>query len=290
MFPWEIVMANRRSAFATWSMLITALWLTAPPATAQTATPDPEIIRLLTRGDVALPYLLLRNAPPPKIVAVLLSGGYGLLRLRQHEGEITIDPAGVEFLVKSRESFVDDETAVALVDAPSDQVGLGLTPRFRKSDKHLTDLGALVGDLRGRFPNARIALVGNSLGTISAAYGAIALADKIDAVVLSATVFEWLPGSWRLLSDSNLSGFEFSSISAPILVVHHADDRCVGTPFSSVAKLEGKYPLLVVHGGEPVRDNGCGPLGPHGYLGREESVVSEIKNWLHGRPARSELH
>lgn len=268
-------------------MLLAVLWF-ATPTTAQ-ATP-PEIVRLMTRGDVVLPYLLLRNEPPPKVVAVLLSGGYGLLRLRQDEGGIAIDPAGVEFLVKSRETFVDDETAVALVDTPSDQVGIGLTPRFRKGGKHLDDLGALVSDLRGRFPNARIALVGNSLGTISAAYGAVALSEKVDAVVLSATVFEWLPASWRMLSDSNLSGFAFSSIPAPLLFVHHADDRCVGTPFSSVAKLEGKYPLLVVHGGEPVRDNGCGPLGPHGYLGREEPVVGEIKNWLHGRPVRTELY
>lgn len=280
-------MAARLSKLAPWSMFLAVLCFAS--ATTAQAVP-PEVVRLVTRSNVALPYLLLRNDPPPKVVAILLSGGYGLLRLRQDEGGISIDPAGVEFLVKSRASFVDDETAIALVDAPSDQAGLGLTPRFRKGDKHLADLDSLVGDLKARFPHARIALVGNSLGTISAAYGAVALRGKIDAVVLSATVFEWLPGTWRQLSDSNLSGFAFSSIPAPLLFVHHADDRCVGTPFSSITKLEGKYPLLVVHGGEPVRDNGCGPLGPHGYLGREDQVVGEIRNWLHGRPVQAELH
>lgn len=280
-------MAARLFTHASWSLLLTVLCL-APPVIAQTV--PPEIVRLVTRNDAVLPYLILRNEPPPKVVAVLLSGGYGLLRLRQEEGGIAIDPAGVEFLVKSKESFVDDETTVALVDTPSDQASIGLTPRFRKSDKHVADLSTLVGDLKTRFPHARIALIGNSLGTISAAYGAVALRDMVDAVVLSATVFEWLPGSWRLLSDSNLTGFDFSSISTPLLFVHHADDRCVGTPFSSIAKLEGKYPLVVVHGGEPVRDNGCGPRGPHGYLGREDSVVGEIKNWLHGRPVRANLN
>ena len=121
------------------------------------------------------------------------------------------------------------------------------------------------------------------------AYAGKSFGKEVDGVVLTASVFDWAPATWRLLNDSNLSDFDFSQISSPLLIVHHADDRCVATPFSSAVKYQGKYPLLVVQGGDPVRDNGCGPLGPHGFLGREDAVVTEIKNWIYGRPFNADL-
>jgi len=36
-------------------------------------------------------------------------------------------------------------------------------------------------------------------------------------MVLTASVFEWAPPPWRLLHDSNLSGFDFSQISMPFI-------------------------------------------------------------------------
>jgi len=43
-------------------------------------------------------------------------------------------------------------------------------------------------------------------------------------------------------------------------------------------RFAGKYPLISVKGGDPVRDNGCGPLGPHGFMGREEPVATLVKD------------
>ena len=59
--------------------------------------------------------------------------------------------------------------------------------------------------------------------------------------------------------------------------------------YSAAEKLADRYPLIVVRGGEPVGDNGCGPMGPHGFLGREEAVATEIRNWMHGRPYRKQI-
>lgn len=250
----------------------------------------PELVQLKPRGDSTQSYWLLHEDAPAKAVAVLLSGGYGLLKLRQTESGIAWDQSGAEFLVNSRERFLDKETAVAIIDTPSDEWSIGLTPRFRKSDKHVSDIRAVVEDLGTRFHGAKIFLVGNSMGSISASYVGAALGKKIDGVVLTSSVFEWSPASWRFLYDSNLSDFDFARIQVPLLIVHHADDKCVATPFSSAQRFAGKYPLLVVRGGDPVRDNGCGPLGPHGFLGREEAVVSEIKKWMHGRPTNPELN
>ncbi len=248
-----------------------------------------EIVRLKTRGDVEQAYWLLYQAAPVRVVAVLFTGGFGLLKLRSTDSGVAWDKKGISYLVLNKDLFIDSETAVAIVDAPNDQWSIGYTPKFRKSDAHSTDVGNIVKDLRARFPQAKMFLVGTSQGTTSAAYTGKALGNEIDGIVLTASVFEWAPSSWGYLSDSNLSDFDFSKISAPLLIVHHVDDRCVATPYSAAEKLAGRYPFISVRGGDPAQDKGCGPRGPHGFLGREAQVATEVKNWMHGRPYKTEI-
>jgi len=59
---------------------------------------------------------------------------------------------------------------------------------------------------------------------------------------------------------------------------------------TSAAELADRFQLITVKGGTPVQDNGCGPMGPHGFLGREQAVAAEIKNWMHGRPYLNTIH
>jgi pimeloyl-ACP methyl ester carboxylesterase len=265
--------------------LIGALPAHGQPSIAEEA----EVIRLKTRGEIEQAYLLLQRRSPVKVVAVLFTGGFGLLKFRGSGAGIAWERQGNSFLVINKDRFVDDATAVAVVDAPSDQQEFGYTPKVRKSPEHATDVRGVVNDLKDRFPGARVFLLGTSQGSTSAAHAGVALGREIAGVILSASVFAAAPASWRLLHDPNLSDFDFARIQAPLLIVHHVDDRCVATPYSAAEKLAGRHPLIVVSGGEPVRDNGCGPLGPHGFLGREEAVAAEIMNWMHGRPYRKAI-
>lgn len=261
-----------------------------PQGIAQPARADhAEIVRLATRPNVEQAYLLLRQAPSPKAVAVLITGGYGLLKLEGADNDIRWNPQGSSYVVINRLQFLDDETAVAIVDVPTDQWSIGATPKFRKSAEHATDLRAVVADLKTRFPGARIFLVGTSQGSTSAAFVGKALGREIDGVALTASVFAWAPASWGFLSDSNLSDFDYAQIEVPLLIVHHRDDPCPITPYPPAAGLGAKYPLITVTGGLPVQDKGCGPRGPHGFLGREREVAVEILNWMHGRPYRREI-
>lgn len=251
---------------------------------------ESEIVKLKSRGDVVQPYLLMREAGTPKTVVVLVSGGFGLLKFRFAESSVQWEDKAADFLVRNKDRFLDHETAVAIMDAPSDQMNPGFTPKFRKSAEHMKDLQAVVSDIKSRLPGAKLVLIGNSQGSTSVAYAGYILGKAVDGVILTASVFDWAPPAWRLLHDSNLSDFDFSKIASPLLIVHHADDRCVATTYSSAAKLAGIHPFITVKRGETVQDNGCGPLGPHGFLGREEPVVTEIKNWIHGRPYKAEIH
>lgn len=273
---------RRAGLVGVWS----AMFIVATPVAFATHS---ELVRLRPRTDVVQSYLLIRESEPVKAVAVLVSGGFGLLKFRADDGGVRYDESVADFLVRNKEKFLDRETAVAIVDVPSDQLNYGYTPKFRKSAAHMDDMRAVVDDLRQRLPGAKVFLVGNSQGSTSAAYAAKTLGKALDGVVLTAAVFDWAPAAWRLLHGSNLSDFDFSAVARPVLIVHHADDRCIATPFTSAVKHEGKMPLIVVRGGEPVRDNGCGPLGPHGFLGREAAVIDEIKNWMHARPNQTEI-
>lgn len=250
---------------------------------------ESEIVKLKSRGGVVLPYLLIKEAEPARAVILLVSGGFGLLKFRSAESGVQWEEKSADFLVRNKDRFLDFETAVAIMDAPSDQMDHGYTPKFRKSTEHMEDLRVVVSDIRSRVPNAKVILIGNSQGSTSVAYAGKVLGKEVDGVILTASVFDWAPPAWRLLHDSNLSDFDFSQIASPLLIVHHADDRCVATTYSSAAKLAGKYPFIKVKGGEAVRDNGCGPLGPHGFLGREESVITEIKNWIHGKSHKAAI-
>ena len=257
---------------------------------ATTYATEPEIVNLKSRGEVSQPYLLMRDTGTPRAVMVLVSGGFGILKFRVADSSVQWEEKAADFLVRNKDRFLDHETAVAIIDVPSDQMSPGYTPKFRKSAEHMNDLQAVIRDIKSRLPDTKLVLVGNSQGSTSGAYAGKALGKEVDGTILTASVFDWAPPAWRLLHDSNLSDFNFSGITSPLLIVHHADDRCVATTFSSAKKLAGKYPFITVRGGEAVQDNGCGPLGPHGFLGREEQVITEIKNWIHGRPYKSEIH
>lgn len=280
-------LSRRRSILACCCVALALIG--ALPAQGQPSTTQAEIVRLKTRGEIEQAYLLLQRRTPAKVVAVLFTGGFGLLKLRAVDGEIAWDRKGNSFLVINKDRFADDATAVAVVDAPSDQQEFGYTPQVRKSAEHAVDVRAVVNDLKARFPAARIFLIGTSQGSTSAAWAGAALGKEITGVILTASVFAAAPASWRLLHDPNLSDFDFARFQVPLLIVHHVDDRCVATPYSAAEKLADRYPLIVVRGGEPVRDNGCGPLGPHGFLGREKAVAAEIMNWMHDRPYKKAI-
>lgn len=278
------LMSNLLRCIAAWIGAILGFLITPIAFASQS-----ELVQLRPRSDVVQAYLFIRENEPVKAVAVLVSGGFGLLKFRSTDSGIQYDESVADFLVRNKEKFLDREIAIAIIDVPSDQLSYGYTPKFRKSDAHAEDLKAVVKDLKQRAPGAKIFLIGNSQGSTSVAYAGKALGKEVDGVILTAAVFEWAPAAWRLLHDSNLSNFDFSVVPVPALIVHHADDRCVATPFSAAAKYEGKVPLMIVRGGDPVRDNGCGPMGPHGFLGKEDTVINEIKNWMHARPYQSEI-
>jgi pimeloyl-ACP methyl ester carboxylesterase len=252
------------------------LLLVAAPAVCYAAE---DVVTLPTRDGVKLTYLLLQDtSAPPKAVVVAFVGGTGAIGLakRSESGPVQFGP-GANFLVRIRDELVDAEIAEAIVDAPSDKLPQGMDDAFRLGREHLADIRALIVDLKQRYPDAKIYLVGTSRGTISAAALAAKLGDSVQGVALSSSV-----------TNSNkvgeaLSRFDFKTIRIPLLFIHHRDDACSISPYHNVERISNKESLISVSGGDSPQSGPCEPMSPHGYFGRDAPVVKALKNWMLGR-------
>lgn len=254
------------------ALLISTTRLYAQPVSA-------EIVKLATRPEVTQQYLIIKEGSP-KAVALLFTGGDAPLKFTGTYPNITWSSYGSSYVVRARMHFRDPDTAVVLIDSASDMWERAQDQHFRQSIAHLNDVRQVVADIKTRLPRTKIYLIGTSMGTVSAAHNGKALGKEIDGVVLTSSIFE---------GNRTLGYFDFSEYPVPLLFVHHVDDPCKWTPYWPVKKLADKYPVIEVRGGEAVRDSGCGPMGPHGFLGLEKEVAIEIKNWIHVRPHKKQI-
>ena len=254
------------------------LWLVSFAGTARAQ----EIVTLSTRPGVTQSYLLDQVPANPLEIGVLFPGSGGLIQLRQEKGRIEFSPDN--FLVRARSEFTRRGVIAAIVDAPSDQQrNWGMSDEFRLGEDHFKDISAVVDDLGKRFPGSPQFLIGISRGTISAAAVSARLGPMPAGVVLTSTMFRQA-GARSKEPGPGLSRFDFASIKAPLLFVHHAGDQCGSTPYGDAARLADKYPLISVLGGKPPESGPCDPLSAHGYFGKESETVEQIVNWMLKKP------
>jgi hypothetical protein len=241
-----------------------------------------EMITLSTRPNVTQSYFLTSRPKNLQAIGILFPGSGGLINLRTENGQAKFSQGN--FLVRSRVEFVKRGVAAAIVDAPSDQQGgWGMTDEFRLGDQHLTDISAVIEDLEKRFPGVPLFLLGTSRGTTSAAALGARLGQRVAGVVLTSTVFRPAPRRSKE-PGPGLSKFEFATVRAPLLFVHHVSDQCELTLYSDAARLSEKYPLISVFGGSPPQSGPCDAFSQHGYLGKESETVEQIVNWMLKRP------
>ncbi len=149
----------------TWIALLMLASVAGPCVAAE------EVITIPTRSGVTLSYLLGQDkTASPKVVVVSFVGGLGAIGLerRAQKGAVKFGPTA-NFLVRIKDQMTDAEIADVIVDSPSDQLPDGMSDRFRLGSEHAADIRALIGNLKQRFPGAKVFLLGTSRGTISAA-------------------------------------------------------------------------------------------------------------------------
>jgi hypothetical protein len=263
--------------------LLACLWFLSSVASASAQ----EIVTLVTRLTVSQAYFIASLPKNLQAIAVLFPGAGGMIRLRQEQEGIKFDSDN--FLVRSQTEFTKRGVVAAVLDAPSDQQsGWGMTDEFRLGTDHFRDIAVVVGDLKKRFPEKPLFLIGTSRGSISAAALGARFGQEVSGAVLTAAMFRQT-GRQSREPGPGLSRFDFGTIRIPVLLVHHVGDQCNATPYSGAARLSDKYPLITVAGGSPPQPGPCDPLSAHGFLGKESETVEEIVNWMLKKPFRRDV-
>jgi hypothetical protein len=205
----------------------------------------------LEKSGETVPYILNYNNLSPSYVLILFPGGSGVVDPHMEDGKL-VYKAKNNFLLRARNYFVDDEFVTVSTNSTQS------TERIQ----------AIIGDLKKRFPTARIYLIGTSKGTYDTMRLAEYLSDKI-------------AGEIHTSSLQSISFFDAKKYANRHLIVHHRDDSCKSTPFSAAEHSHKSYgnDFIIMEGGISVGDP-CEPFAHHGYNGIEKETVDSIKKWI----------
>ena len=251
--------------------------------------PSPVVV-VKVRPGVTVKYLaLVQPKTTPAHAVMLFAGGNGLLNL-QPNGSIGTNLSG-NFLVRSRDRFVQQGLFVAVVDTPNQ---IAINGNVRLSAQYAQDMAHVVADVRGRIDKGgKVWLVGTSSGTMSAASIAARLPrlapptkDNLrrpDGIVLTSTQTRLVTG----YCGRTVFNAQLSAVNVPALVASHLADACACSPSKNsvkvIAALTGapaKKNATFTGGDPPQSKDPCMAFTPHGFLGVEDEVVKAIADFI----------
>lgn len=241
---------------------------------------ETKLVSIATPRGVKQPFILL-SPDQPVAAVILFAGGHGALGL---QSATSMAWGAGNFLVRTREQFVARRLMVAVLDAPSDRTS-GMNAEFRMGSAHSADIAAVVAHLKS-VAKVPVWLVGTSMGTFSAAGGAIH-ASGADGLVLTSTITRSKP-DWKIARShpDGVASMALGTIKLPVLVMSHARDGCDITPASDAQKLRNKLTgtkaikVVTLEGGSPPQSEPCEAKSPHGFLGIEDKAVGEVVKFI----------
>jgi dienelactone hydrolase len=263
------------------ALVLPAVLLLLAPAPEQAQAKDARLVSVTTPRGAKQAFILIKPDGKPVASVVLFAGGHGALGLRSAS---SMKWGAGNFLVRTRDMFAAKGLMVAVIDAPSDQQN-GMRGTFRMGNAHAGDIGAVVAYLR-KEADIPVWLVGTSMGTFSAAGGAIG-AKGVDGLVLTSSITR-AKRDWKIAGShpDGVASMALGKVKVPTLVVSHVKDGCDITPAADAPKLQkrlvGAKPLEVVllEGGSPPQSAPCDARAQHGFLGIEGKAVDAIASFV----------
>lgn len=249
-------------------------------STGTTGAATPELVSIATPRGAKQAFIVIKPENPVAAV-ILFAGGHGGLGLKSAS---TMTWGAGNFLVRSREAFAGQGLMVAVIDAPSDHPQ-GMSAVFRMGSDHAGDIGAVAAYLKGQ-AKIPVWLVGTSMGTFSAAGGAIA-AKGVDGLVLTSTITRSKP-DWKIAPShpDGVASMALGRVTVPAFVLSHRKDGCDITPAGDTPKLtkrlaqSRKVDSAILDGGSPPQSEPCEAKSQHGFLGIEGEAVAVIANFV----------
>lgn len=239
---------------------------------------ESKVVDIPTRAGVTQRLLVI--APPsPKAAVILFAGGHGGLQIAA-DGSFGWGKGN--FLIRSRQLFVDQGLLTVVIDAPSDRQSPPFLAGYRQGPEHAADVQAVIAWVRQQ-AGLPVWLVGTSRGTqsIVAVATRLSRADGPDGLVLTSTI----------LTDPkapSVPAMALEKLSIPVLVAHHELDGCSHCAFSEIPGLMQKLEasprkLLLTFRDGISRGDPCEAMAYHGFNGIEREVVGQIAGWMLGR-------
>src|SRR5262245_10075670 len=252
-------------------ILALAACLLVPHAHAQV---DQVVTAKLERYSIAALVTRQEGAKAFKQGIAIFPGHPGILKLQEENGQPQYEQRG-NFLIRSRRHWLDDETLVAVLDAPSDQ-WTSFSQDFRATPRYGSDIAAVLNQVSKLYPVGEWIFVGTSEGSVSAFHAGRMNPALAKRVILTSSVFE------PTKVGPGLSSANFTQLSAPLLWVHHENDPCQYTQYRDAKRFAEKTmsPLLTVRGGGPEKGGACQAFSAHGYVGVERAVVLAMRSWV----------
>jgi pimeloyl-ACP methyl ester carboxylesterase len=258
------------------TVLACVLLLAAAGSVARAA--EAQLVSVKTPRGITQSFILIAS-PHAKAAVILFAGGDGFLGLTSAS---SMKSKKNNFLVRTRERFAADGFTVAVVDAPADREKM--TAIFRMSGAHAGDIGAVVAYLKKQ-ANIPVWLVGTSMGTFSAADGAIA--GHAVGLGLTSTITH-SPPQWKIAGShpNGVASMELSRVTVPTLIVSHRHDSCGSSPAAGAPKLKNglshatPVDVVLIDGGKPPKSEPCQALSRHGYFGVEDKAVGAIAAFI----------
>jgi len=234
-----------------------------------------QVVTVSVKGyTVAGLVTTLKDAKVFKHGIALFPGHPGIMKLREENGQPRFEQRG-NFLVRSRRHWLDAETLVVVVDAPSDQWAT-FTQAFRETPRYGADVAALLGEVARRHGVEEWTFVGTSEGSVSAFHAARMNPQLARRAILTSSLFQ--PTN----NGPGLSWVSWDKLSSRLLWVHHESDPCKYTPYRDARRFaeRSKSPLLTVRGGGPGRGDPCEAQTAHGFAGVERETVLAMRSWV----------
>lgn len=127
-----------------------------------------------------------------------------------------------------------------MVDCPVDQ-WTSCDDRYRSSEQHAEDVAEVINTLRRDFGAQQVMFVGTSYERCRVHFSP-RIGHKIDGAIHTATFSTTVSGKGAHGAPMRL--FDWSKAKVPQLFVHHKDDPCDVTRYSSILSERGNFRSL----------------------------------------------
>lgn len=239
-------------------------------AQSESQTPVEKILTVETSNGAKQSGVIsfLSDATAPTILVAIIPGHPVLAKATvSFTGKVLIKQDG-SFVVRERLRLLDQDIATLVVDCRSDFL-TSCDDVYQMTEQRFKDIRPLMDVAKSNFSNIKqVWILSTSRGYFTSAAISKYSSNYFAGVIHTAGVVDMVLKYPETIQKT----------STPQFFVHHADDPCKITQYSTAKVIAEKVeaPMITVFGGSGYYGGACQAHTQHGFKGMEEKVMSNI--------------